>query len=99
MASVIENIVYLELRRRGYKLYVGKLYDKEIDFVAEKEKGKDRLYVQVCRAMPSSSDREIANLRAIKDSYPKMVVTLDRYGSDNLGGIRIIPLGRFLLGN
>ena len=99
VASVIENIVYLELRRRGYKLYVGKLYDKEIDFVAEKEKGKDRLYVQVCRAMPSSSDREIANLRAIKDSYPKMVVTLDRYGSDNLGGIRIIPLGRFLLGN
>ena len=96
MTAVIENIVYLELRRRGYKVYVGKLYDKEIDFVAEKEKGKERLYVQVCRTMPSDSDREIANLRAIGDNYPKMVVTMDRYGSDNLDGIRIIPLDKFL---
>ena len=96
MAAVIENIVYLELRRQDYKVYVGKLYDKEIDFVAEKEKGKERLYVQVCRTMPSDSDREIANLRAIRDDYPKMVVTMDRYGSDNLDGIRIIPLDKFL---
>ena len=96
-AAVIENIVYLELRRRGYKVYVGKLYDKGIDFVADKDKGKERLYVQVCRTMPSASDREVANLRSIRDSYPKVVVTLDRYGSDNLDGIRIIPLERFLL--
>ena len=96
-AAVIENIVYLELRRRGYKVYVGKLYDKEIDFVADKDKGKERLYVQVCRTMPSASDREVANLRSIRDSYPKVVVTLDRYGSDNIDGIRIIPLERFLL--
>ena len=51
---------------------------------------------QVCRTMPSDSDREIANLRAIRDDYPKMVVTMDRYGSDNLDGIRIIPLDKFL---
>ena len=96
MAAVVENIVYLELRRRGYKVYVGKLYDKEIDFVAEK-RGMERMYVQVCLTMPSSSDREIANLRAIGDDYPKMVITLDKYGSDNFDGIRIIPLDRFLL--
>ena len=96
MAAVVENIVYLELRRRGYKVYVGKLYDKEIDFVAEK-RGMERMYVQVCLTMPSSSDREIANLRTIGDDYPKMVITLDKYGSDNFDGIRIIPLDRFLL--
>ena len=96
MAAVVENIVYLELRRRGYKVYVGKLYDKEIDFVAEK-RGMERMYVQVCLTMPSSSDREIANLRAIGDDYTKMVITLDKYGSDNFDGIRIIPLDRFLL--
>lgn len=96
VAAVVENIVYLELRRRGYKVYVGKLYDKEIDFVAEK-RGMERIYVQVCLTMPSSSDREIANLRAIGDDYPKMVITLDKYGSDNFDGIRIIPLDRFLL--
>ena len=96
MAAVVENIVYLELRRRGYKVYVGKLYDKEIDFMAEK-RGMERMYVQVCLTMPSSSDREIANLRAIGDDYPKMVITLDKYGSDNFDGIRIIPLDRFLL--
>lgn len=96
MAAVVENIVYLELRRRGYKVCVGKLYDKEIDFVAEK-RGMERMYVQVCLTMPSSSDREIANLRAIGDDYPKMVITLDKYGSDNFDGIRIIPLDRFLL--
>ena len=96
MAAVVENIVYLELRRRGYKVYVGKLYDKEIDFMAEK-RGMERMYVQVCLTMPSSSDREIANLRTIGDDYPKMVITLDKYGSDNFDGIRIIPLDRFLL--
>ena len=96
-ASVMENIVYLELRRRGYNVYVGKLYDKEIDFVAEKGKGLEKLYVQVCRSMPSASDREIANLKAIRDDYQKVVVTLDKYGIDNVDGIRIIPLDRFLL--
>lgn len=96
-ASVIENIVYLELRRRGYNVYIGKLYDKEIDFVAEKGKGLERFYVQVCRNMPTASDREIANLKAIRDDYPKIVVTLDKYGIDNVDGIRIIPLNRFLL--
>ncbi len=94
-SGIIENIVYLELRRRGYKVYVGKLYDKEIDFVAEK--GNEKVYIQVCRTMPSSSEKEIANLRAIKDDYPKLVITLDRYSSDNQNGIRIVPLEKFLL--
>ncbi len=97
ISSIIENIVYLELRRRGYNVYVGKLYDREIDFVAEKMEGKDRLYVQVCRTMPEKSDREVENLRTIRDAYPKIVVTLDEYSSDNLEGIRIIPLSAFLL--
>ena len=97
IAAIIENIVYVELRRRGYKVYVGKLYDKEIDFVAEKESGKERIYIQVCRTIPDASDREICNLRMIRDDYPKMVITLDSFASDNLDGIKIVPLERFLL--
>lgn len=75
IASMLENIVYFELKRRGYEVYIGKLGTKEIDFVAIKR--DERIYVQVCRTLPENSDREIGNLLAIKDQYPKYVVTLD----------------------
>lgn len=95
VASVLENIVYLELRRRGYSAYIGKLADKEIDFVAVKQDQK--VYIQVCRTLPEDSDRETANLKAIKDNYPKYVVTMDSSVTGNDEGINIIHIKDFLL--
>ena len=77
LAAMLENIVYFELRRKGYDVYIGKHGTKEIDFVAVRR--DERIYVQVCRQLPEESDREIANLLAIKDHYPKYVVTLDEF--------------------
>ena len=95
IASMLENIVYFELKRRGYEVYIGKLGTKEIDFVAIKR--DYRIYVQVCRTLPENSDREIGNLLAIKDQYPKYVVTLDELSTGNVNGIKIIHLFDFLL--
>ena len=75
IAAMLENVVYFELRRRGYEVYIGKNATKKIDFVAVQR--DERIYVQVCRSLPEASDREIANLLEIKDHYPKYVVTLD----------------------
>ena len=95
IASILENIVYFELKRRGYEVYIGKLGTKEIDFVAIKR--VERIYVQVCRTLPENSDREIGNLLAIKDQYPKYVVTLDELSTGNVNGVKIIHLFDFLL--
>lgn len=94
VASVLENIVYLELRRRRYSVYIGKSDDKEIDFVAVKQDSK--LYVQVCRTLPEDSERETANLKAIKDNYPKYVVTMDSSVCGNDEGIKIMHIKDFL---
>lgn len=95
ISSMIENLVFFELKRRGYEVYIGKNENKEIDFVAINK--ADRLYIQVCRQLPKESDREIANLMEIKDHYPKFVVTLDDYASGNINGIQIAHLADFLL--
>ena len=95
IASMMENLVFFELKRRGYEVYIGKNGDKEIDFVAVKRDEKQ--YIQVCRELPKESDREIANLMAIKDNYPKIVITLDNYASGNVNGIKIVHLADFLL--
>lgn len=95
ISSMIENLVFFELKRRGYEVYIGKNENKEIDFVAINK--ADRLYIQVCRQLPKESDREIANLMEINDHYPKFVVTLDDYASGNINGIQIVHLADFLL--
>ena len=95
IASMLENIVYFELRRRGYDVYVGKNETKEIDFVAVRR--DERVYVQVCRELPDASDREIGNLLEIKDHYPKYVVTMDELAGGNIDGVRIVHLAEFLL--
>ena len=95
IASVLENIVYLELRRRGFTVYIGKFADKEIDFIATKQ--NEKLYVQVCRTLPDDSDREIDNLKLIKDNYPKYVVTMDSLVCGNVDGIEIVHIKDFLL--
>ena len=94
-AAALENIIYLEMRRRGYEVYIGKLGSKEIDFVAEKR--GERVYVQACVTIPEDSTRETDNLLEIPDNYPKYVVTLDRLATGNENGIRIVHLEDFLL--
>lgn len=94
VSSILENIVYLELKRRGYSVYIGKFVDKEIDFVASKQ--NQIIYIQVCRTLPEDSDRETANLKAIKDNYPKYVVTMDSSVTGNDEGINIIHIIDFL---
>ncbi|MDE5817733.1 MAG: ATP-binding protein [Lachnospiraceae bacterium] len=96
VAAMLENIVYFELRRKGYEVYIGKYETKEIDFVAVRR--DERIYVQVCRNLPEKSDREIANLLEIRDHYPKYVVTLDEFAAGNINGVKIMHLSDFLLG-
>lgn len=93
--AMLENIVYFELRRKGYDVYIGKNESKEIDFVAVRR--DEKVYVQVCRNLPEESDREVANLMEIRDHYPKYVVTLDEMAAGNINGIRIVHMADFLL--
>lgn len=95
IASTIESIVFFELKRRGFDVYIGKNADKEIDFVATSR--NDKIYVQVCKELPKESDKQIENLMKIKDNYPKLVVTLDDYAGGNINGIKIVHLVDFLL--
>ena len=95
VAAMLENIVYFELRRKGYDVYIGKNAAKEIDFVAVRR--DERIYVQVCRNLPEESDREIANRLEIRDHYPKYGVTLDELAAGNINGVRIVHLADFLL--
>ena len=95
ISSMLENIVYFELLRRGYEVYIGKIDTREIDFVAVQR--DERIYVQVCRSLPEESDREIGNLLDIKDHYPKYVVTLDELAGGNVNGVKIVHLADFLL--
>ncbi len=93
--GALENVVFLELKRRGYDVCIGKNEAKEIDFVATQR--DERLYVQVCVQLPSDSDREVGNLMELRDHYPKYVVTLDRMATGNENGIKIVHLLDFLL--
>ncbi len=94
VAAMLENIVYFELLRKGYEVYIGKNESKEIDFVAVRR--DERIYVQVCRNLPEDSDREIRNLLEIRDHYPKYIVTLDEYATGNIDGVKIVHLADFL---
>lgn len=93
--GAMENIVFLELKRRGYDVYIGKNNTKEIDFVAVRR--DERVYVQVCVQIPSGSDREVGNLMEIRDHYPKYVVTLNDMDTGIENGIQIVHLEDFLL--
>ena len=95
LPSVMENIVYLELCRRGYAVHIGKNQTKEIDFIAQKQ--NEKLYIQVCVNFSPDSTRETDNLLAIEDNYPKYVITLDKLSVGNINGIEIMHLADFLL--
>jgi uncharacterized protein len=95
--GLLENVTYLELRRRGYRVSIGKWKEKEIDFVAEKEGSK--IYVQVCYllASPSTVEREFGTLLQISDNHPKYVVSMDKAFGNNSDGITRLHLMDFLL--
>jgi len=87
---ILENAVYLELLRRGCELYVGKMDDMEIDFIAQQ--GGRRVYYQVALSVRDEStlERELRPLRMIKDSYPKYILTMDDDPPGDTEGIRRI---------
>ena len=94
---IIENIVFLELIRRDYRVYIGKVGETEIDFVAEKP--DDKLYIQVTESMQSSEtrDRELKPLRMIPDNYEKIVLSMDRNYINSYDGIKSLNLIDWLL--
>lgn len=94
----IENIVYFELLRRGYKVSIGKISEKEVDFVAIKQ--SNVLYVQVSASVldETTLKRELSSLESIKDNHPKILLTLDEVRESNFGGILHLNLIDWLLG-
>lgn len=93
LSAVFENIVFLEMKRRGYEVYIGKNNTKEIDFIGVRR--EEKIYVQVCVQFPEQSTRETGNLMDIKDHYHKYVVCRDPLALGNDNGIEIVHIADF----
>lgn len=93
----IENIVYFELLRRGYKVTIGKYQEAEVDFVAQKQGMLSYIQVTADMTVKSTFDREMKPLFAIRDNYEKTVLTLDKLTTGNYDGIRVIYLLDWLI--
>lgn len=95
--GIYENLVAIEIRRRGYEIYVGKLYQKEINFVAMRE--KEKLYIQVTDEIEEEDKlaKALSPLRAIKDSYPKLLIANTGKDEFDVDGIRILDLTKWLM--
>ena len=99
LSGKLENIVYLELISRGYNVHIGKLYSNEIDFIATK--GNEKVYIQVTYSLSDNNviEREFGVLEKLKDNYPKIVLSLDKYYGENRNGVKWYNLIDFLLNN
>ncbi len=97
LSKLIENVVFNHLLISGYKVKIGKLNNEEIDFIAEKN--NELVYIQVTQQLTSSEiiEREFGNLLKIKDSYPKLVISLDKTFRNTFEGVRHLSLNEFLL--
>jgi predicted AAA+ superfamily ATPase len=97
ISGILENIVFLELKRRGFKVYVGKLDSSEIDFVAQQRAKK--IYIQVAYKLENEQvvKREFGNLLNINDQYPKYVVTMDEFWKDSIKGVQHLYITDFLM--
>lgn len=98
IAGVFENLVFLELRRRGYELTVGVAANREIDFVAESR--SERWYVQVAYLLesPATLERELSAFAAVRDHYPRVLLSLDTHQPSDFRGVKHQPLTDFLRG-
>ena len=96
ISGILENIVLLDLKSKGYKVFVGKFGTKEIDFIAEK--GNEKLYIQVCYLLAEQTtvEREFGVLKEIRDQYPKYVVSMDPIWQDNIDGVKHYHISDFL---
>lgn len=96
LGQIIENAVYLHLKAMGYTIHVGKQRDKEVDFIAVRQ--NEKIYMQVALRITEKQtmEREVGNLLAIKDRYPKYVITLDEFTGASYESIIHIPLREFL---
>lgn len=94
---IIENIVFLELIRRDYRVYIGKVGDNEVDFIAEKP--NEKIYIQVTESMMSKEtrERELRPLRMIPDNYEKIILSMDRNYINSYDGIKSLNLIDWLL--
>lgn len=97
LGSILENIIFLELKRRNYDIYVGKYDDKEIDFVIKNEDGIKYIQVALSVRDEKTLERELTPLNDIKDHYPKYLITLD-YDTNVYNGIKQISAIDFLMG-
>lgn len=97
LGHILENIVYLELIRRGYKVYIGKSGDKEIDFVAENSKGVKYFQVAYTVRDKNTLERELSALESINDHYPKYILTMDIDPEVDYNGIRKMNVLDWLL--
>lgn len=99
VSAMLENVIYLELLRRGYEVYVGKLDNTEIDFIAVKQENK--VYIQVAQEIgsPETERREYGRLLDIRDNYPKYVLRTDVFAGGNYEGIKTMHIADFLLSN
>ncbi|MCI4444456.1 MAG: ATP-binding protein [Candidatus Aminicenantes bacterium] len=97
ISQILELIIYNELRSRGYNVYIGVFDNREVDFVVEK--GPEKLYIQVCYLLAdeATKNREFGNLLKIKDNYPKMVISMDKFYPEEYNGIKHKYLIDFLL--
>lgn len=94
---ILENIVFLELIRRDYHVYIGKIGENEVNFVAEKP--DDKIYIQVTESMqsPQTRERELKSLRMIPDNYEKIILSMDRSYIKSYEGIKSLYLIDWLL--
>ena len=94
---ILENVVYLELLRRGYKVFIGKVGETEVDFVAEKP--DEKIYIQVTESLLDNSvkERELRPLKAISDNYEKIVLSMDKNYIKSDEGIKLLNIIDFLL--
>ncbi|GHU88522.1 ATPase [Clostridia bacterium] len=97
VAAMLENLVYLELMRRGYEVFVGKIGSTEIDFVATRQENK--LYIQIAQRIDREETevREYGRLLGIDDNYPKYVLRADEFAGGNYQGIKTMHIADFLL--
>ena len=98
VGHILENVVYLELLRRGYDVYVGKVDDLEVDFVAMEQKRITYFQVAASVREESALKRELASLQKINDHYPKWILTLDEDPEGDYDGIRRVNVLEWLMG-